>query len=73
MLISAEYSVSGIRSYFSCSKTPKLGKITALNFSDSSKTSQNGREWVIRFVSLPNSFTCNRDKSIMLQRNKSEA
>ena len=25
MLISAKYSVSGIRSYFSCSKTPKLG------------------------------------------------
>ena len=25
MLISAAYSVSGIRSYFSCSKTPKLG------------------------------------------------
>ena len=24
-LISAAYSVSGIRSYFSCSKTPKLG------------------------------------------------
>ena len=25
LLISAEYSISGIRSYFSCSKTPKLG------------------------------------------------
>ena len=24
MLISAAYSVSGVRSYFSCSKTPKL-------------------------------------------------
>ena len=31
------YSDSGIRSYFSCSKTPKLEQITALNFSDSSK------------------------------------
>ena len=28
---------------------------------------------MIRFVSLPHSVTCNRDKSIMLQRNKSEA
>ena len=35
--------------------------------------SQNGRECVIRFVSLPHSVTCNRDKSTMLQRNKSEA
>ena len=35
--------------------------------------SQNGRECVIRLVSLPHSITCNRDKSIMLQRNKSEA
>ena len=35
--------------------------------------SQNGRECVIRFVSLPHSVTCNTDKSIMLQRNKSEA
>ena len=25
---------------------------------------------MIRFVSLPHSVTCNRDKSIMLQRNK---
>ena len=25
ILIISEYSVSGIRSYFSCSKTPKLG------------------------------------------------
>ena len=33
MLISAAYSVSGIRSYFFCSKTPKLEQ----NFSDSSK------------------------------------
>ena len=37
MLISASYSVSGIRPYFSCSKTPSEGKIKALNFSDSSK------------------------------------
>ena len=37
MLISAAYSVSGIRSYFSCSKIPKLWQITALNFSDSLK------------------------------------
>ena len=35
--------------------------------------SQNGRECVIRLVSLPHSVTFNRDKSIMLQRNKSEA
>ena len=28
---------------------------------------------MIRFISLPHSITCNRDKSIMLQRNKSEA
>ena len=28
---------------------------------------------LIRFVSLPHSVTCNRDKSSMLQRNKSEA
>ena len=28
---------------------------------------------MIRFVSLPHSVTCNRDKSVMLQRNKSEA
>ena len=27
----------------------------------------------MRFISLPHSFTCNRDKSIILQRNKSEA
>ena len=37
MLISGAYSVSGIRSYFSCSKTQKLEQITALNFSDLSK------------------------------------
>ena len=34
MLISAAYSISGISSYFSCSKIPKLELITALNFSD---------------------------------------
>ena len=27
---------------------------------------------MIRFVSLPHSVTCNRDKSIMLPKNKSE-
>ena len=37
MLISAVYSVSGISSYFSCSETPKLEQITALNFSGLSK------------------------------------
>ena len=37
------------------------------------EASQNGRECVVRFVSLPHSVTCNRDKPIMLQRNKSEA
>ena len=42
MFISAEYSVFEIRSYFSCSKTPKLGYITALNFSDSSKLVRMG-------------------------------
>ena len=36
------------------------------------ETSQNERECVIRFVSLPHSVTCNKDKSIMLLRNKSE-
>ena len=54
MLIIAAYSVSGMRSYYFCSKTPKLKKITALNFSDLSKTSQNERECGIRFVSLTN-------------------
>ena len=42
MLISVVYSVSGIRSYFSCSKTPKLWQLTALNFSDSSKLVRMG-------------------------------
>ena len=42
MLISAGYSVSGVTSYFSCSKTPKLGQITALNFCDSSKPVRMG-------------------------------
>ena len=28
---------------------------------------------MVRFISLPHSVTCNRDKSVMLQRNKSEA
>ena len=42
MLISAAYSISGIRSYFSCSKTPKLGEMTDLNFSDSSKLVRMG-------------------------------
>ena len=36
------YSVSGIRSYFSCSKTPKLEQITALNFCDLSKLVRMG-------------------------------
>ena len=39
---SAEYSVSGMKSYFACSKTPKFGEITALNFSDSSKLVRMG-------------------------------
>ena len=42
MLISAVYSVSEIRSYFSCSKTPKSRHITALIFSDSSKLVRMG-------------------------------
>ena len=42
MLISVAYSVSGIRSYFSCSATPKLGQITALNFCDSLKLVRMG-------------------------------
>ena len=42
MLVSDEYSFSRIRFYFSCSKTPKLGYITALNFSDSSKLVRMG-------------------------------
>ena len=40
MLISVAYSVSGIRSYFSCSKALKLElklELLALNFSDLSK------------------------------------
>ena len=41
MLISVAYSVSGIRSYFFCSTTPKLGQITALNFSDSFLMGEN--------------------------------
>ena len=65
MLISTAYFVSRIRSYFSYSKT-------ALNFSESSKLVRM-EECVIRFVSLPHSVTCNRYKSIMLQRNKSGA
>ena len=40
MLISAEYSVSGIRSYFSCSKTPKLKLPEVLNVSELSKLQQ---------------------------------
>ena len=42
MLISAGHSVSGITSYFSFSKTPKLGQITPVNFSDSSKLVRRG-------------------------------
>ena len=42
MLISAACSVSGIRSYFSCSKTPKLKLTPALNFSDLSKLVRMG-------------------------------
>ena len=42
MLISAAHSVYGIRSYFFCSSTPKMGYITALNFSDSSKLVRMG-------------------------------
>ena len=34
MPIGAPYSVSGITSQFSCSKTPKLKYIKVLNFSD---------------------------------------
>ena len=37
------------------------------------ETSQNGGECVMRSVSLPHSVTCNRNKSVMLQKNKSEA
>ena len=43
MLISDVYSVSGIRSYFSCSKIPKLEQITVLNFSDLSKLVRMGQ------------------------------
>ena len=43
MLISAVYSVFGMTSYFSCSKTSKLEYITAaLNFCDSSKLVRMG-------------------------------
>ena len=42
MLISAAYSVSGIRFYFSSSKIPKLKKITALSFSDLAKLARMG-------------------------------
>ena len=70
MLISAVYSFSGISSYFSCSETPKLEQITALNFSGLSKLARWKR---MRDKVLLHSVTCNRDESIMLQRNKSEA
>ena len=73
MLISAMYSVSGIRSYFSCSKSPKLGLNNSSEFFSFVETSQNRRECVIRFVSLPHSVICIRYMSIMLQRNRSEA
>ena len=73
MLISAAYSVSKIRSYFSCSKTPKVRVNNSSKFFRLVETSQNGRECVIRFVSLPHSVMGNRDKSVMLQGNKSEA
>ena len=43
MFIIAAYSVSGIRSYFSFSKTPKVEQITALNFSDLSKLVRMGK------------------------------
>ena len=42
MLISGAYSISGVRSCFSYSKTPTLGKITALKFSNSSKQVRMG-------------------------------
>ena len=42
MLISAAYSVSGIRSYFSCSKTPKLRVNNSSEFSESSKLVRMG-------------------------------
>ena len=34
MVISVAYSISGIRSYLSCNKVPKLKQIKALNFCD---------------------------------------
>ena len=42
MLVSAAYSVSGLSSFFSCSKIPKLGYKTALNFSHFSKIVRMG-------------------------------
>ena len=69
MLTRGAYSVSGKRSCFS----PNVGVNKSSEFFCVVETGQDGRECVIRFVSLPHSVTCNRDKSIMLQRNKSEA
>ena len=42
MLISVEYSVSGIKSYFSCSKTPKVRVNNSSEFFDSSKLVRMG-------------------------------
>ena len=42
MIISAAYSISGIRSYFSCNKSPKLKQINALNFCHLSKLVRMG-------------------------------
>ena len=47
--------------------------LISVAYSISGIRSYNWRECMIGFVSLPHSATCNRDKSIMLQRNKSEA
>ena len=52
MLVGAAYSVSRIRCYFSCRKTPKLKYIKVLNFSDLSKLVRMKVSKRQRFVSL---------------------
>ena len=49
---SAMHSVSGIKFYFSCSKTLKLKYVTVLNFCDLSKLIRKKENARQRFVSL---------------------
>ena len=52
VFINATYSVSGIKSYFSCSKTLKLKNVTVLNFFDLWKLIRKKESARQRFVSL---------------------